>query len=106
MIRRPPRSTLFPYTTLFRSLALLPDIHAGGSVRQLDDDTAFAAAPAPEIDVLQRMLEVGSAFGEARRAGCRLRRPYRRCEGDQQVAAVDPGFIRNHVAQVEHQTRP
>src|SRR2546429_4043386 len=24
MIRRPPRSTLFPYTTLFRSLASLP----------------------------------------------------------------------------------
>src|SRR2546430_10859337 len=24
MIRRPPRSTLFPYTTLFRSLILLP----------------------------------------------------------------------------------
>src|SRR5258708_31778768 len=24
MIRRPPRSTLFPYTTLFRSYALLP----------------------------------------------------------------------------------
>src|SRR5260221_7681910 len=26
MIRRPPRSTLFPYTTLFRSLKF-PDIH-------------------------------------------------------------------------------
>src|SRR2546430_9215800 len=26
MIRRPPRSTLFPYTTLFRS-ALFPEIH-------------------------------------------------------------------------------
>src|SRR3712207_7989317 len=25
MIRRPPRSTLFPYTTLFRSLMVLPD---------------------------------------------------------------------------------
>src|SRR3989441_6223966 len=25
MIRRPPRSTLFPYTTLFRSLELKPD---------------------------------------------------------------------------------
>src|SRR3712207_9034664 len=25
MIRRPPRSTLFPYTTLFRSNALAPD---------------------------------------------------------------------------------
>src|SRR2546426_2717387 len=28
MIRRPPRSTLFPYTTLFRSLALAPAQHA------------------------------------------------------------------------------
>src|SRR3712207_7620093 len=29
MIRRPPRSTLFPYTTLFRSLRLLaPDLDA------------------------------------------------------------------------------
>src|SRR5260221_6367990 len=26
MIRRPPRSTLFPYTTLFRSSLLLPQI--------------------------------------------------------------------------------
>src|SRR3712207_7790707 len=25
MIRRPPRSTLFPYTTLFRSAAVLPE---------------------------------------------------------------------------------
>src|SRR3712207_7941749 len=29
MIRRPPRSTLFPYTTLFRSLALLAVIAPG-----------------------------------------------------------------------------
>src|SRR3712207_8514671 len=27
MIRRPPRSTLFPYTTLFRSNRILGDIH-------------------------------------------------------------------------------
>src|SRR5260370_32049732 len=26
MIRRPPRSTLFPYTTLFRSMALLHEV--------------------------------------------------------------------------------
>src|ERR1035437_5580439 len=26
MIRRPPRSTLFPYTTLFRSITLLPSV--------------------------------------------------------------------------------
>src|SRR3712207_7012806 len=30
MIRRPPRSTLFPYTTLFRSRELLHDADAGG----------------------------------------------------------------------------
>src|SRR5260370_15487562 len=36
MIRRPPRSTLFPYTTLFRSLRL-----AGGLVRRLDGDHAL-----------------------------------------------------------------
>src|SRR2546430_10419831 len=28
MIRRPPRSTLFPYTTLFRSLESVPGPHA------------------------------------------------------------------------------
>src|SRR5258708_31656081 len=39
MIRRPPRSTLFPYTTLFRSWqalshdAILPDLlHGGGTI--------------------------------------------------------------------------
>src|SRR2546421_2082597 len=31
MIRRPPRSTLFPYTTLFRSPALLQTLEQGGA---------------------------------------------------------------------------
>src|SRR6266542_5258701 len=34
MIRRPPRSTLFPYTTLFRSAA---DTGADGKVRDRED---------------------------------------------------------------------
>src|SRR3712207_8439123 len=29
MIRRPPRSTLFPYTTLFRSAPMLPALRGG-----------------------------------------------------------------------------
>src|SRR3712207_7122904 len=33
MIRRPPRSTLFPYTTLFRSVDLTP---VGGETRSLE----------------------------------------------------------------------
>src|SRR3712207_9301862 len=34
MIRRPPRSTLFPYTTLFRSVVLVEQV-APGAVAQL-----------------------------------------------------------------------
>src|SRR2546429_4955950 len=35
MIRRPPRSTLFPYTTLFRSAALTQiQVHQRGDVRR------------------------------------------------------------------------
>src|SRR5690348_17799239 len=36
MIRRPPRSTLFPYTTLFRSLRLALDDLAGELVAAFD----------------------------------------------------------------------
>src|SRR5438105_12904019 len=36
MLRRPPRSTLFPYTTLFRSKLVLHCRHAGGRTRQPD----------------------------------------------------------------------
>src|SRR5205809_6249668 len=39
MIRRPPRSTLFPYTTLFRSATLRVEVEAGGRrmIRIVDD---------------------------------------------------------------------
>src|SRR2546422_6790045 len=37
MIRRPPRSTLFPYTTLFRSAARGPYRRAAGGGRLLPD---------------------------------------------------------------------
>src|SRR2546430_12156977 len=51
MIRRPPRSTLFPYTTLFRSYLekiTLPDI--GTSVDQI-------------IGYLEKYLKQGSSIG-------------------------------------------
>src|SRR3989454_8089141 len=45
MIRRPPRSTLFPYTTLFRSIpALEHEI-------QVDEATFERCARAPRFDV-------------------------------------------------------
>src|SRR2546430_7294987 len=40
MIRRPPRSTLFPYTTLFRSLeTLIARGYQHGFVTEIDADT-------------------------------------------------------------------
>src|SRR5690349_24631195 len=38
MIRRPPRSTLFPYTTLFRSVAQADD-YLTGSIQIVDPET-------------------------------------------------------------------
>src|SRR3989442_15211072 len=35
MIRRPPRSTLFPYTTLFRSMVLSRDVELGSPVSSI-----------------------------------------------------------------------
>src|SRR2546430_11050440 len=42
MIRRPPRSTLFPYTTLFRSLGVDPGLHVLGWSRQQAIDYMLA----------------------------------------------------------------
>src|SRR2546429_5345664 len=49
MIRRPPRSTLFPYTTLFRSAAdarLVVEHHAVGVARRAFDGGEHRALPA------------------------------------------------------------
>src|SRR2546426_4917871 len=54
MIRRPPRSTLFPYTTLFRSLALLVDGLELALDQLLDAVLELARHPAPADDVVAR----------------------------------------------------
>src|SRR2546422_8267254 len=46
MIRRPPRSTLFPYTTLFRSLSGDADHESGRN----DGDAARDEAPQPGLE--------------------------------------------------------
>src|SRR5256886_5518577 len=49
MIRRPPRSTLFPYTTLFRSLEAGPQRDDAGRVRRAPLP-ARRVRPQPKID--------------------------------------------------------
>src|SRR3712207_7686743 len=49
MIRRPPRSTLFPYTTLFRSAGVpRPDV---GPIVRLYEGVAGLVKPAPIVAV-------------------------------------------------------
>src|SRR5258706_8455741 len=56
MIRRPPRSTLFPYTTLFRSRARLLD--AGSMVLRDDCSGKFPHVPAYlPPDVFERVRQ-------------------------------------------------
>src|SRR2546429_6041826 len=46
MIRRPPRSTLFPYTTLFRSEVQAEVEQAGGDRLTVDQHVPFGEVPA------------------------------------------------------------
>src|SRR2546429_9494472 len=86
MIRRPPRSTLFPYTTLFRSIFLAPDDTevkvAERDVGWILDRTrfdAFLAARAAEAGVTVR---VGTeAAGMSRDAAGRWRVQLRGADG-------------------------
>src|SRR2546422_10290932 len=85
MIRRPPRSTLFPYTTLFRSRVLalacggddparldLPDrvrgLHQAAEGLERHNETAAhgaAHAAGPEIAHVVLLTDAGELAGEA-----------------------------------------
>src|SRR3712207_8580468 len=63
MIRRPPRSTLFPYTTLFRSLALHPHPPAH-QLRQLRRDGQ--AQPGAAVAARRRAVGLGERLEDGR----------------------------------------
>src|SRR5256885_9820690 len=66
MIRRPPRSTLFPYTTLFRSVGF--DIACGNAAIRTDRNTARLAPHRAELaDAIQNTISFG--VGRKNRAG-------------------------------------
>src|SRR3712207_8043989 len=74
MIRRPPRSTLFPYTTLFRSagdpaevgLHDLADVHAARDTERVEDDVDGRAV------ILNRSEEHTSELQSRQYLVCRL----------------------------------
>src|SRR2546425_10642763 len=77
MIRRPPRSTLFPYTTLFRSVK---GLGTGGSLYQSQDPIRGVAvldqsdADEPDLLIMRERLgsdlrDVAGAIFQLNRAG-------------------------------------
>src|SRR3712207_8083717 len=91
MIRRPPRSTLFPYTTLFRSRGRAPDpgaepverrahhrTHAGthraalGDVRGCGDEISPARSSAERTEAPRRSEEHTSELQSRQYLVCRL----------------------------------
>src|SRR3712207_9495457 len=109
MIRRPPRSTLFPYTTLFRS----PDGQVPLALRlleqqdrlvpgQLDpdaDDSEFLHGGAPSAAARERAVDrdgrlVDDGSGAGRGPGTRLRPRDDRVRGAGDSGGGPPGGIR------------
>src|SRR5688572_32471688 len=74
MIRRPPRSTLFPYTTLFRSMADVEDDlvdrrgeHAVERDRELDDTQVgrqVSGAPRHGLDEDRKSTRLNSSHSQ------------------------------------------
>src|SRR2546430_13135984 len=81
MIRRPPRSTLFPYTTLFRSglqivrdsrdVELAQDLWLGG-VLQTDDEQRVHSQKSDQVGSVARSEEHTSELQSQSNLVCRL----------------------------------
>src|SRR2546426_6811458 len=82
MIRRPPRSTLFPYTTLFRSaldLSLHSTAHSG-----LDSSKVFAEQRA----IRSKMQETSSKYKNLRQSGAPACRESYRCRSEEHTSEL------------------
>src|SRR5690349_1518369 len=88
MIRRPPRSTLFPYTTLFRSSAIRI---------AFQEDTAV---PLFDGDWNESLLEARTQYAPARvrRVGSTVRRAYQMQAPDIKKLAGHPVEFHGHVS--------
>src|SRR5256886_15033211 len=108
MIRRPPRSTLFPYTTLFRSDAVRDARDRRGALprpeRPLRHDDRVHEQPVLRLDARLRQPRVhvrrGVSDGRPRRtsrAGPARRAPPERVEAGRR----EPAGVRAHVVRSE-----
>src|SRR2546430_5169034 len=86
MIRRPPRSTLFPYTTLFRSLGAAPALRAGGRGRADRRDDRLGHV------LLHRSEEHTSELQSQSNLVCRLLLEKKKNNCSQAATKFGPGY--------------
>src|SRR3712207_6923470 len=77
MIRRPPRSTLFPYTTLFRSIRAVPRVAAlpgwaAGPARLTSASPCQVVGTVPQTEGVARSEEHTSELQSRQYLVCRL----------------------------------
>src|SRR2546422_2096333 len=72
MIRRPPRSTLFPYTTLFRSVSVIQGFCQPQQHHSLGNEFLMLAAEACDRSVRRRSEEHTSELQSRLHLVCRL----------------------------------
>src|SRR3712207_7245131 len=98
MIRRPPRSTLFPYTTLFRSLGLVGDRLALLEVRRLGIGHDGVEAVVAAFHQQHRSEEHTSELQSRQYLVCRLllakKRYHSRMSDHERVLQAAPGVVR------------
>src|SRR2546430_1967698 len=102
MIRRPPRSTLFPYTTLFRSVAGGERAGAAGVERGLEGGELLDARIGADVVVGLQSAERNHEVG-VKAAAPRLRRLL--VAGERELVllrAADPPFLRHQLAVLSH----
>src|SRR3989454_12569364 len=93
MIRRPPRSTLFPYTTLFRSPTWNVVIVTTGIARRWFEDDLITARDTLVVDEIhQTSAELELCLALGKRARCRF---------IWLSATVDPTFYARYLGSVE-----
>src|SRR2546422_11757061 len=127
MIRRPPRSTLFPYTTLFRSISNCAGtlaLHLGGNIQFFvgavlagtgyvrDRDAEFARRDVPRAELLREIDAAIAAVerGMARLAEAGLKEPYPQPPAGFAVTTGDfllhvVAHLTYHLGQVDHHRR-
>src|SRR2546430_10315568 len=72
MIRRPPRSTLFPYTTLFRSISQVNRLFLRSALSTVAVSFAFGAMAVPKRVLTTRSEEHTSELQSQSNLVCRL----------------------------------